>query len=266
MQVVHETVGAHAVRMWTGGQGTSLVYLHGFEQHPGAASFLTRLGETRTVYAPEHPGFGRTGGFEALVDIVDLVLHYRSLIEQAVEASGPVDLVGHSLGGMFAAEFAALCPRLVRKLVLVNPYGLWLDEAPMPDPFAIPPAELQRAKWADPESWSKREPSGFLDGDAPTFEGFRQQNLGAATKFMWPIPDRGLARRLPYIRAETLIVHGAKDGLVPVAYAAAFKALLPHARTVILENCGHLPMIEAEDRFISEVQAFLDWAGTGRTG
>ncbi len=257
MQIVVDTIGTTPVRSWSAGQGTPLFYLHGFEQHPGAASFLRRLAEDRAVRAPEHPGFGRTGGFDELVDLTDLVLHYRAVIEAAAADRGPVDIIGHSLGGMFAAEIAALCPDLVRKLVLVSPYGLWLDDAPMPDPFAITLPELHKAKWADPEAWIKREPNGFTEGDASDYNAYRQQNLGAATKFMWPIPDRGLSRRLPHVRAETLIVHGADDGLVPPVYADAFRRLMPRARRVILPKCGHLPMIEAEDAFLAEVTAFL---------
>lgn len=258
MQAVEQTVGATPVRLWTGGEtGAPLFYLHGFEQHPGAAGFLRRLSGERSVYAPEHPGFGKSGGFEELVDITDLVLHYRSVIEPVVAASGPVDLIGHSLGGMFAAEVAAFCPHLVRKLVLVNPYGLWLDDSPMPDPFAIPAAELSRAKWAAPDVWNDREPTSFTAGDAPSYAMYRAQNLGAASKFMWPIPDRGLSRRLRFIRAQTLIVHGSEDGLVPVVYADAFRALIPSARTAIIADAGHLPMVEAEDRFIAIVDEFL---------
>src|SRR5262249_61368607 len=64
---------------------------------------------------------------------------------------GPVDAVGPSLGGMFAAEFAALCPQLVRRLVLVSPFGLWLEEAEILDLFTMTPAQLARITWHDPE-------------------------------------------------------------------------------------------------------------------
>jgi pimeloyl-ACP methyl ester carboxylesterase len=257
MQAVEREVAGSNVRLWMQGEGAPLFYLHGFEQHPGAAGFLQKLGERRALYAPEHPGFGGSGGFESLIDISDLVLHYRALIEATAAQAGPVDLIGHSLGGMFAAEIAAFCPDLVNRLVLVNPYGIWLDEAPLPDPFVIPAAELNRAKWANPEDWSGNEPSSFPSGEATSYEGYRQQNLGAATKFMWPIPDRGLARRLRHIRAETLVIHGRQDGLIPVAYAEAFCRSIPDARQVIIERAGHLPMIEAEDIFLSAVEDFL---------
>lgn len=250
-----ETLGNADYRIYRGGQGAPLVYLHGFEQHPGAAGFLKRLAESRTVLAPEHPGFGQSGGFANLTDILDLILHYRAWLTPIVAEHGPVDLVGHSLGGMFAAEIAAVCPDLVRNLVLVDAYGLWLDDHPMPDPFVIPAAEFNNAKWADPAK-AADEPNSF-DGDPKHYVFYRSQNLGSASKFMWPIPDRGLARRLKHLRARTLILHGAEDGLVPPVYADAWAAAIPGAEVEILPAAGHLPMLEAEDAFIDALQRFL---------
>ncbi len=251
-----ERIGAFDVRVWSAGSGAPILYLHGFEHHPGAASFLARLSRNHAVRAPEHPGCGESTGFEENYDVIDVALYYRRMIE--AWNNGPVDVIGHSLGGMFAAELAALSPHLVRRLVLVDAYGLWLDDNPMPDPFALAPKELEAAKWFDPNKAPMPEPSAFnAENGSRALAIFRAQNLGTATKFMWPVPDRGLNRRLPYVKAPTLIVHGAADGLVPLAYAQAFARLIPQARVTVIRNAGHLPMIEAEDEFISTVNDFL---------
>lgn len=252
---IHDLGHAH-VRSYVGGKGAPLVYLHGFEQHPGAAPFLEKLAETRRVLAPEHPGFGESGGFAGLVDILDLALHYRAWLETVVGDQGPVDLIGHSLGGMFAAEIAAICPDLVRRLVLVDAYGLWLDDHPQPDPFVLPQAELDAAKWADPAQ-AGNETNSF-DGPSQNYVYYRSQNLGAASRFMWPLPDRGLARRLKYLRAPTLVIHGAQDGLVPPVYAQVWADAIKGAKFEILDGAGHLPMVEAETAFIDAVRTFLD--------
>jgi pimeloyl-ACP methyl ester carboxylesterase len=255
MKAVRERSGAFDVRVWEGGAAERpLLYLHGFEQHPGAAPFLTRLGETHAVRAPEHPGYGDSHGFEHIEDIFDLTLHYRRLIESW--NAGPVDVVGHSLGGMFAAELAAIAPHLVRRLVLVSPYGLWLDEAPMPDPFTLTPPKLAKAKWHDPEK-AGAEPSAFDPGGGDTIATFRAQNLATATKFLWPIPDRGLNRRLQYVTAPTLVVRGASDGLFPAPYLDAWTGAIAGAHAVTLADAGNLPMVEAEDAFIRTVGEFL---------
>jgi pimeloyl-ACP methyl ester carboxylesterase len=254
MKPSRKTVGQFDVRVWSGGAGAPLLYLHGFEQHPGAAPFLQRLAEGREVMAPEHPGYGSSTGFERLQDIHDLTLYHRSLIESW--GRGPVDVIGHCLGGMFAAELAAIAPHLVRKLVLVSPYGLWLDEQPLPDPFVLMPDALARAKWHDPAK-AANETSAYDAAKGDSAANFRTINLTTASKFMWPIPDRGLSRRLPYVAAETLVIHGESDGLVPANYDVAWARALPQVRTARLARAGHMPMFEAEDAFLTLVGDFL---------
>lgn len=254
MRQTHEDIGGRSIRVWSGGEGAPLLYLHGFEQHPGNAPFLNRLAQTYAIKAPEHPGFGHSTGLETMVDLLDMALHLRRFIEQW--NAGPVNVIGHSLGGMFAAELAVIAPHLVRRLVLVNSYGLWLDESPLPDPFVISADALAQAKWHDPANGA-REPSAFDATADGTAQVFRSVNLAAATKFLWPIPDRGLARRAGDIQAPTLILHGESDRLVPLPHASALKRLVPNAELVRLPNAGHLPMIEAEDAFIDAVQDFF---------
>jgi len=251
MNLVWESVGAADIRVWQAGNGAPLLYLHGFEQHPGPARFLSRLAGTYAVRAPELPGYGESTGFEQFHDITDVILHHRRFLE--VWNAGPVHLIGHSLGGMFAAELAALCPHWVRRLILVDAYGLWLDQHPMSDPFVMTAAALDAAKWcgAKPD-----EPSAFA-GTEEQAAIVRTGNLATATKFMWPVADRGLVRRLGAIHAPTLVVHGAQDRLVPPAYAHEFARLIPRARVAVIPSAGHLPMIEQEDAFTTAVSGFL---------
>jgi len=246
---------------WRAGGGPPLLYLHGYEQHPGSAPFLEKLSQRREVLAPQHPGYGESSGLESIVDIFDVVLAYRALVTSWDR--GPVDIIGHSLGGMFAAELAVFCPEVVRRLVLVDAFGLWIDDQPCADPFATGDAALARAKWHDPSSAPSPEPSNFVP-DATDPHGaviFHAKNLAAATKFMWPFPERGLHRRLPFITAPTLVVHGESDGLLPITYAEEFARLIPSARVAPIACAGHLPMIERSDDFLAAVEGFLDEKG-----
>lgn len=254
-------VGTFEVPVWESGSGSPLLYLHGYERHPGGAPFLERLAGRHRVLAPEQPGYGYTRGFEHIHDVLDLALLHRELIESWVV--GPVDVVGHSLGGMLAAEVAVIAPHLVRRLVLVDPFGLWLDDEPALDPFGAA-APVRAATWhGDPPA---TEPTNFVpDPDDPHAAiVFEARNRAAATKFLWPIPDRGLRRRLPLIDAPTLVVHGASDGLVPPSYAREFARLIPDAQLATIDAAGHYPMVEQEDEFVSVVEGFLDTTPEGQ--
>ena len=152
-------IGPFAVDVWEGGTGSPLLFLHGYERHPGDAAFLRRLAQHHHVWAPEQPGYGTSVGGEQIHDILDLVLFYRALIRDL--DAGPVDLVGHSIGGMLAAEIASIAPDVVRRLVLVDAFGLWLDEEPAMDPFGARDAVL-KAKWHDPANRPNPEPTNFV--------------------------------------------------------------------------------------------------------
>jgi pimeloyl-ACP methyl ester carboxylesterase len=254
--VSRRTIGAFEVNVWEEGEGSPLLFLHGYERHPGGAGFLRRLAEHHRVIAPEQPGYGTSAGFENVRDLLDLVLFYRSLIETAV--GEPVDIIGHSTGGMIAAEIAAIAAPDVRRLILVNAFGLWLDDQPTVDPFGSA-SQVLRAKWHDPDQRPDPEPTLFVE-DPEDPQGAvvtEAQNRATATKFMWPIPDRGLRRRAQYIKAPTLIVHGASDRLVPLSYAEEMVSLLRDAQLHILDNAGHYPMIEQEGEFVAVVEDFL---------
>ncbi|HLZ71997.1 MAG TPA: alpha/beta hydrolase [Dehalococcoidia bacterium] len=248
---------AFTIRVWSEGAGRALLYLHGFEGHPGDAPFLQRLAQGRRVIAPEAPGFGASADIEQIDDVLDLALFYRQLIEAL--GLGEVDLIGHSLGGMFAAEIAAICPQHVRRLVLVSPFGLWLEEAEIPDFLAMSAGQLARAAWHDPESVAAQTTlGGGTNGASPVATAVqRASNLSAAGKFLWPIPDRGLHKRLPLIAAPALVVRGASDKLIPAPYGKAFAGLIPHARLVTIADAGHTPQAEQPDAFLSVVEPFL---------
>jgi pimeloyl-ACP methyl ester carboxylesterase len=236
------------------GKGNPLLYVHGYERHPGEAPFLQRLAEDREVVAPELPGYGESTGIDRIRDVHDLALMLRAFVTGLGHEE--FDVVGHSLGGMLAAELAVVAPRQVRSLVLVNSYGLWLDDHPMADPFVLSPDQLAAAKWHDPQQAGSE--AAIEVAQTPLEKGLeRTRNLGTATKLMWPIPDRGLSRRLRYVEARTLVVHGEDDGLVPTEHARELARMIEGADLELLSRAGHVPMFEREDEFVAVVQKFL---------
>ncbi len=243
---------------WDEGQGNPVVFLHGFEGHPGEdASFLHELAKNRRVIAPELPGCGDSEGFDYIEETLDMTLAIR----QFIEALGVdrVDVIGHSLGGMFAAELAAVSPHVVNRVMLVSPFGLWFDQHPVPDLFVLNPTQLAEITWSTPGNATSvaRETDTGNGTDQITATLNRTGNLAVATKFLWPIPDRGLRKRLPLIKAKTLVVRGNADQLIPAAYTDAFTDAIPGASGVTINNAGHYPMLEQPDEFVRTCEGFL---------
>ena len=248
--------GLFSVELRQGGSGEPLLFLHGSGgvRH---GRYLDMLAETFTVYAPSHPGFGESDGLEHIDDIIDLALFYHDLMDELELESA--HLLGHSLGGMLAAEMAALCSHRVRKLVLANPVGLWRDEEPVVDFFALTPSEYMRHVLHDVDSAAAKEAFGAPESREEVMEAMYQrlQSFSAAGKFLWPIPDKGLKRRIHRIKAPTLIVWGESDRLVPPSYAEDFQSKIAGSKIAILSECAHMPMIEKPDEFVSLVTDFL---------
>jgi pimeloyl-ACP methyl ester carboxylesterase len=251
--------GDFKTQLFQAGRGEPLLFLHG-ANGLDRARYLDALAENFTLYAPVHPGFGESDGLDHIDDVIDFALYYHELMDELGVESAHV--VGHSLGGMLAAELAALCPHRVRRLVLSNPAGLWRDDAPTLDFFAVLPDKLLPAVFHNPESDAVREAIKMPDSQDAMIEAMyrRIQSLTAAGKFLWPIPDRGLERRLYRIKASTLIIWGESDGVVPPVYAEAFQSNIKNARVVILKEAAHMPMIEKPDEFVSLVTEFLQGA------
>ncbi len=162
-----------------------------------------------------------------------------------------------------AAEGAAQGGAYVAKLVLVAPVGLWRDDAPVADIFTMSPRELVETAVADPagplaqQLLQQQQPEEAERQAALQLE--RIQALAAAGKFLWPIPDKGLKKRLHRIKAPTLLLWGEADRLVPPVYAEEFRARLVNApvQVQLVPEAGHLLPLEQPDTFVQAVRAFL---------
>jgi pimeloyl-ACP methyl ester carboxylesterase len=81
--------------------------------------------------------------------------------------------------------------------------------------------------------------------------------MGVAGKFWWPIPDRGLRKRIHRITAPTLVIWGEADKIIDPAYAEDFARLIPHGRAEVLSNAAHVPQLERFDVVPQMVEKFL---------
>jgi len=233
------------VRYYEGGQGAPLVFLHGAGGLDLALDFLRTLAERFHVYAPLVPGYGDSEECGELRDMLDFTLHTWDVIE-ALGVKNPI-LVGFSMGGMIASEMAAIAPHDVNRLALIAPAGLWLDDHPIPDIFALMPYDLPKLLFYDEAAGTKALTANTDTSDPGFLQAFLVQNarqLGAAGKILFPIPDRGLSQRLYRIQAKTLLIWGESDKLIPPVYAQAFQRGIAGADTVMIPKAGHLVAFE----------------------
>ena len=249
--------GMFTTHLLKGGEGQPLVYLHGSSGLRPGTPWVEALKQHFTVYAPWHPGWGRSEGLEHIDDVHDLATYYQDLFD-ALGLRSPA-VVGYSLGGMIAAEVAAQCPAAVSRLVLAAPIGLWRDNAPVADIFTMTPTEAAQAAFHDPESDLAKQFSTVPEDPDQLADLMvdRMQSLAAAGKFMWPIPDKGLKKRIHRIKTPTLIIWGESDKLVPPVYAQEFHSRIPGSRLLMLPEAGHLAPLEKLSDFVSAVRDFV---------
>jgi pimeloyl-ACP methyl ester carboxylesterase len=246
------------VRVFEAGQGAPIVFLHGagglFAENP----FLERLAERYHVYAPELPGYGESTGEELLEGMLDFTLHGWDVIA-ALGVSRP-HLIGHSMGGMIAAEMACVAPNDLASLVLVGSAGLWIDDHPIPDIFTFMPFEFAEVLFHD-RAVGEALLTGGLDLSNPealkTFYIANTKRLSMAGKILFPIPNRRLAKRLYRLTTPTLLVWGRSDKLIPPPYADRFKALIPHAELTWVDAAGHMLPYEQPEAFVAAVTDFI---------
>src|SRR5205085_1896014 len=85
----------------------------------------------------------------------------------------------------------------------------------------------------------------------------RAKSLSTAAKYLWPIPNRGLSKRLHRVSAPTLLVWGESDRIVLPRYAEDFQALIGNATVETIAEAGHLPQVEQPERLADTVLHFL---------
>jgi pimeloyl-ACP methyl ester carboxylesterase len=233
------------VRYFEGGSGPDLVFLHGAGGLTAEDPFLNALAAKHHVYAPLIPGYGDSEEAPEIRDMLDFTLHGWDVIE-ALGLKDPI-LVGHSMGGMIAAEMAAVAPNDLSRLALIAPAGLWDDAHPAPDIFSTLPFEMPALLFHDAEAGAAILTAGRNVEDPGFLQAYLVANarqLGMAGRILFPIPERGLHQRLYRIKARTVIVWGDNDRLISPTYAHAFKKGIADARLVSIPEAGHMVTVE----------------------
>jgi pimeloyl-ACP methyl ester carboxylesterase len=251
--------GRVRMRVLSKGHGPALVFFHGpwgLTWNP----FLDELAQSFTVHAPEHPGTTPDAPDDVyhLDGLWDLVLCYDELLEAL--GVGGAALVGHSFGGMVACELAAAYPARARRLALIAPLGFWRDADPVVNWMLLDPGEMRRRIFQLPDGPAAARMFGASDDpDGGTAARIRLTwAMGTTGKFIWPLPDKGLKKRIHRVKAPTLLVWGKDDRLVPAVYAQEFAGRIPASRVEIVERAGHAPHLEHPAPVAGLVRDFLN--------
>ena len=246
------------VRYLEGGSGQPLVFLHGAGGIAADDPFLAKLAESFHVHAPMLPGYGDSDECNELRDMLDITLHYWDVVE-ALGLKDPI-LVGHSMGGMIAAEMAAIAPHDVTRLGLICPAGLWLDDHPIVDMFSTLPYEMPALLFHDAEAGAAMLTAGRNVEDPGFLQTYLVQNarqLGMAGRILFPIPDRGPSQRMYRIKAKTILVWGDSDRMIPPVYAQEFKRRITGAQLVSIPEAGHMVAVEKTRETAAAIQRLV---------
>lgn len=244
------------VRVLEKGEGEPLGFLATFGGVVTWTPFLDLLAERRRVVVPSLPGFpGAGGGFRRLDDLPDWVTATLDLLEAA--GLDGADLVGHGVGGLLAAETAAFSRASVRRLVLIAPLGLFDAREPVADVWAKRASEVPPLFSADPAAYAKSLacPPGQ---DEVEWQLALVRAMEAAGRLLWPLGDRGLAKRLHRITAPTLLLWGAEDRVVPASYAKRFaEGIAGPVQIRSVPGAGHRADLDAPGATAEAVLSFL---------
>lgn len=234
-----ETVLGLPVAYRREGTGETTVLLHGAGFTRMWIPFYEMLADRLDFIAPEAPGFGETPMPAWIRGFDDLSILYDQLFEQL--GLGQIHLIGFSMGGWAAAEFAAFFPRRLRSLSLITPVGLRLEDDPGVDLFQLDPPELMDRLFKDKEvmrEWLP-DPEDFDEGIHVYAE------FSAAARMMWaPRYNLALERRLQRLACPCQVVGAEEDRLVPNAMSDKFASVLPNCKLHRIPGTGHEPLLE----------------------
>lgn len=258
------------------GQGPAVLLLHGITSSSRTWKSITpRLARDYTVIVPDLMGHGRSAKPEGDYSIGG----YASGVRDLMIALGitKATVVGHSLGGGVAMQFAYQFPQRVSRLALVATGGLGREVSAILRAAALPGAELVLPVLFNPTlrdavfglrrqfGWTGIRANADVEGVAEGFASLTEADARRAfLNTVRSIIDVGGQKvsavdRL-YLTAEipSLIVWGDHDRIVPVEHARSAHRLMPGSRLEIFEGAGHFPFNDDPARFAGALGEFIE--------
>jgi abhydrolase domain-containing protein 6 len=258
------TIGDHNIVYLEGGKGPTILLLHGYTANKDNwTRFAAKLTKNYHVVIPDLPCYGESTKLMSAKYDLSSQIDRLHRFTQALHMT-QFHIAGNSMGGWFSGAYAALYPDEVLSLGLFDAAGV---------------QSLQKSEVA--KLFEKGENPLLLKGEndfarlmglifvKPPYFPYpikviflknaldnKRFNEKAADDFK---DDRfSLEKELPNIKAPTLILWGEKDQILDVSSVPVFEKGLKNHKTVIIKECGHIPMIERVQETATEYLAFIN--------
>jgi pimeloyl-ACP methyl ester carboxylesterase len=256
------------------GTGPVLLLIHGMAgTYENWREVIGPLSRHHTVLAPDLPGHGSSAPGGGDYSLGALAAELRDLL--AVLGHDRATLVGHSLGGGVAMQFAYQFPEIAERLVLVSSGGLGPEVSPILRAAALPGADVFIAATAGPGSAVGStlarglaaiglRPSPDIAEVARGYASLADRDrrvafLATLRAVVGTGGQRVRAGDRLYLAEDVpvLIIWGARDPIIPAHHGRDAHRAIPGSRLEILDDVGHLPQIEAPGRFVAVLEQFL---------
>jgi len=243
------------------GEGEPVLFVHGLGGDIRSYEFQEdALAEHFTLLMPDQRGHGHSDGPDAdAVSTEDFANDLATFLKKLGYES--VHVIGHSMGGMIAQQFALDYPHFVDKLVLIDTTPRITEET-IDEVYSWREAQIEGGPEAYQEaSMRSTYPQEFIDNnpelieylmskeDLVNQEGVLAAGLGMAS---FDATDRLLE-----ISAETLIIHGEEDVIMDISLAKLMHDRIPHSRIITFPECGHSPTVQRQDKLNQILIEFL---------
>jgi pimeloyl-ACP methyl ester carboxylesterase len=236
------------------GKGRPMVVIPGEEGLEADMPLIDQLARSYEVIIPWMPGFGRSERPDWVENMDDVAYIFLDLLDTLKLKD--VTLVGFSLGGWIASEMAIKNTTRIKKLVLVDAYGIKVRgkrDRDIADIWYLPAEKVLQLKYVDTKHGVFDYPS-MPDSKLEIVA----RNRETTARLCWEpyMHHPRLLRRLHRIDVPTLVLWGEKDGIVTTDYGRAYAKAIPGAKFVAIPNAAHFPHVEAPDTFMKELTRF----------
>ncbi|MFP4554567.1 MAG: alpha/beta fold hydrolase [Actinomycetota bacterium] len=269
-------IHGHDVTYRMAGDGPVVVLIHGIAGSSTTwRAVMPALAERYTVIAPDLLGHGESSKPRGDYSLGAYASGIRDLL--AVLDLGAATVIGHSLGGGIAMQFAYQFPERVQRLVLVASGGLGKEVSPLVKAVTLPGAEYVvplllhrkiRELGERPGAWAHSIGLRPTDTMSEIWRSYTtlterrgQQAFIHTVRSVIDVAGQRVSAHDRLYLAEalpTMIVWGDRDRIIPVDHAYQTAEAIPNARLEILEGAGHFLPWRNADRFLPLLEDFLD--------